>query len=75
MARISERISRPGQHGSITSSGLTPSLVLPLLTILALVACEVQSDLLKYMSLVGWDNVTLYGEYEIPRDLADIRGL
>ena len=42
---------------------------------LALMACDVQSDLLKHMSLVGWDNVTLYGEYEIPRVLADIRGL
>ena len=35
----------------------------------------VQFDLLEHVSPVGWDNVTNYGEYEIRRDLVDVRGL
>ena len=33
----------------------------------------VQYDLLEHVSPVGWDNITLYGEYELRRDLVDVR--
>ncbi|MEE8250767.1 MAG: Tn3 family transposase [Gemmatimonadales bacterium] len=32
-------------------------------------------DLLEHVSPVSWDNVTLYGEYELRRELVDVRGL